>query len=516
MSWNDNLSYQENLVSFLDSLTDYTKVDEDNYKVVNDILDRKKMLKLEIFRKQYGSILKRIHKDTDNFQLKTKKDIIQLIYKDSTVFSFKPARYLSIRDLLEKINKDIKNKEFQLREFRDVMISSNSEDGIIKKIKNIRIELLGLYEKKGIVDNVYNVLNKIDKYNQELQNKNELLHKLRIQSIELHKQMKEYFQKKDILNFQKTAKEIATLGITDLEVQITELEYSHKSLNNIIVIRLPEIVENNEDVLKKKKKKTVKKTTKQKVKEDKKEEDKKEEDKKEEDKKEEDKKKKTVKKPKKVEPTEEKGEVAEGKPIEARMVGGGLNLLESLTKAQSPTVVDEFEKQEISMLVDVGSEQIGSGIHNDDSNKTDRVLQSEPSHTPPYSPSNPDTPTPQLNGGAVNIPMEMDNSDVKKVTISDSAMGHTGQEQYAGGNMEQPSSENIDPFEELHRVDMDGGNYMDMTSEINDNISGGGYSSDVFGSTYQPQSQQITSSNTGVDPFGLNTSPMEIRVTKLE
>ena len=86
--------------------------------------------------------------------------------------------------------------------------------------------------------------------------------------------------------------------------------------------------------------------------------------------------------------------------------------------------------------------------------------------------------------------------------------------------MEQPSSENIDPFEELHRVDMDGGNYMDMTSKINDNISGGGYSigKDVFGSTYQsqPQPQQITSLNTDVDPFGLKTSPMEIRVKKIE
>ena len=546
MSWNDNLSYQENLVSFLDSLTDYTKVNEDEYKVVSDLINRKKMLKLDIFRKQYGSILKRINKDTDNFQLKTKKDLIKLVYKDSTVFSFKPARYLSISDLLEKISKDIKNKEFQLREFRDIMISSNTEDGIIKKIENIRLELLGLYEKKAIIESVFNVLNNTDKYNQELQNKKDMLHKLRKQSIDLHKQMKEYYQKKDILNFQKTAKEIATLGITDLEVQITDLEYSRESLNNILVVRLPEIVENNEDVLKKQKKKTVKKAAKKKT--EKKDEEKKDEDTNKQD--EADKKKKTVKKSKTKEDKEAKGETEEdkeakgeteedkeakgetvkGKSVEPSMVGGGINLLDSLKKTQS-TVADEFDKkEEISMFVDIGSEQSGSGILNNDSNKTESVIESESFHTPPYSPSNQDASSPQLSGGAVVSPhMEMGNhgimnesSDVKRVTISDSAMGHTNPEQIAGATMEYKeapsSSVNLDPFSELQSVDMSGGSYSDMTNEINENMQGGGYggsgSMDVFGSTYQQQ--QTNSPNTGMDPFGLNTTPPEIvSVTKL-
>ena len=532
MSWNDNLSYQENLGSFLDSLTDYTKVDEDEYKVVNELVDRKKMLKLEIFRKQYGSILKRLHKDTDNFQLKTKKDLIQLLYKDSTVFSFKPARYLSISDLLEKINRDIKNNEFQLREFRDVMISSNYEDDIIKKIDKIRIELLGLYEKKGIIENVFRVLNKTDKYNLELKNKKDMLHKLRVQSMDLNKQMKEFFLKKDILNFQKTAKELATLGITDIELQISELQQTHKKMNDILVIRLPEIVESNEDVLKKQKKKTVKKTAKKK-KEDKPEPEQDADDKSTES----DKKKKTAKKPKidpnkektesKEEETESKEEVAKGKSLENTttntntMIGGGLNLITSLDKLQT-TVADEFEnREEVSIGLDIVNEQVGSGVHMDTNQNTDSVLKPESFHTPPYSPSNPDTPGPELNGGAVNTPPS---TDVKKVTITSSAIGQTSPEQIGGANMEQvssspsPSSVDMDPFTELQSVDMSGGNYSDMTNEINEKMDGGGYGGgnmDVFGSTYQQQPQSEQSSGT-VDPFGINTSPPEIvSVTKL-
>ena len=65
---------------------------------------------------------------------------------------------------------------------------------------------------------------------------------------------------------------------------------------------------------------------------------------------------------------------------------------------------------------------------------------------------------------------------------------------------------------------MSGGNYSDMTNEINEKMDGGGYGGgnmDVFGSTYQQQPQSEQSSGT-VDPFGINTSPPEIvSVTKL-
>ena len=257
MSWNDNLTYQENLDIFLESLKDYSKDETGEYKIVKKLTDRTQVIRMNVFRKQYSSVAKRVKKDMDNIHYKVTKELVSISYKDEVIFSFKPPRYLSISDLLRKIKRNINNKELQLRDYRDSMIITATDNNIVKKIEELRIDILGLYEKQNIIQNTFDNLNNTSKYTEELEEKNRKLREGRITQLDLHKQMKEFFQNKDIYNFQRVAKEIAILNITEIEKELADMRKSRDVLNNILIIRLPEIIENKEVVLKKKK--TVKK-----------------------------------------------------------------------------------------------------------------------------------------------------------------------------------------------------------------------------------------------------------------
>ena len=132
MSWNDSLSYQENVDKFLDSLKDFSKTEDDQYKITKELLDRKRLSTVKVFRKRYQEVFKRIDKDLMNVNYTSAKDLVQLKYKDELMFSYKPAKYIFIPDVLNMLKKQINIKEVQLRDFRDGYLSGNPDSVMIK------------------------------------------------------------------------------------------------------------------------------------------------------------------------------------------------------------------------------------------------------------------------------------------------------------------------------------------------------------------------------------------------
>lgn len=531
MSWNDKLSYQENLDIFVDSLKDYSKDENGKYKIVKELVNVNNSRELKSFRKNYASVAKRVNKDLNNMRYEATPELVSISYKGEVFFSFKPARYVSITNILRTLQKNINNKELQIRDYRDSLLGSALDNDLVKKVEMLQTELLSLYEKQGIIQEVHNSMNDTDKYNEELKGKKSKLNEARIIQLDLNKQMKEYFSNKDISSFKRIAKELAELNVTGLEKEIMDLKKERVELNDVIVARLPEIVVNEQKELKKKKK-TVKKK-KAKVGDDKGEEAPKLK-----------KKKKTEKKDKiekeaveeKVEKTVEDEKVVGKKTESESKMKGGFNLLEQLSRNQGSSPGDEFDKKE-EFSMNLGDlEQFGSAVLSEETKNDDMIggstldmEHSETFNTPPFSPSNPNTPEPavsvpvmEMNGGNANdikvVSIKGNVGDVASITDSQvpNNISSVTPEPTGGAYSQKPN----DPFGdlELNSVDMSGAGYEDMTQTINHKMEGGSYGGgDVFGSTYS-SNPSIDMTTQGADPFGLNATPSElvnVNVTKL-
>ena len=63
MSWNDKLSYQENVDNFLESLKDFSKTEDNTYKVTKELLNLKHLSTQKVFAKLYLDFYKRLKND---------------------------------------------------------------------------------------------------------------------------------------------------------------------------------------------------------------------------------------------------------------------------------------------------------------------------------------------------------------------------------------------------------------------------------------------------------------------
>ena len=531
MSWNDKLSYQENVDNFLESLKDFSKTEDNTYKVTKELLNLKHLSTQKVFAKLYLDFYKRLKNDFLKVKFINTKELVEIKYKDELVFSYKPARYIYIPTVLKQLSKEISEKEAQLRDMRDAVIGGYSTQKILNDIEKLKLTVMGLYEKQNILREVNETLNKIKDKKESAELRQKQIREKRARVIELKKQMKEYFNNGDINKYQTAAKEIAELDKEYLDNVEKEDKDSHQDLKDFLLIRSPEIIVNNKDIGKKKPKKTAKKPKKKEDIPPQEEGEKKE--------------KKEDKKPKKTKKKEQKGsgedegegkitpEIKDTKTETSDQMKGGFNLLEHLNnQIGGNNKVDEFEKDEMVMSItgiNNGDEPVENQVGAGSEENTNIPTSQEPFHTtPPFNPGNNEPNIPILNNqmGGNTSP------DVKVVSVSEHAMGGMvpqEQPQQTGGN--DPFT-NLEP--ELQSVSLDSmeqtGGYEDMTATINSslnenptapNMNGGGYggsgSPGVFDTTYEDQSGGSTMNYNSTDPFGLDQMPenINVSVTKL-
>ena len=524
MSWNDKLSYQENVDIFLESLKDFSKTEDNTYKVTKELLNLKHLSTQKVFAKLYLDFYKRLKNDFLKVKFINTKELVEIKYKDELVFSYKPARYIYIPTVLKKLSKEISEKEAQLRDMRDAVIGGYSTQKILNDIEKLKLTVMGLYEKQNILREVNETLNKIKDKKETAELRQKQIREKRARVIELKKQMKEYFNNGDIHKYQTAAKEIAELDKEYLDNVEKDNKDSHQDLKDFLLIRSPEIIVNNKDIGKKKPKKTAKKPKK-----------------KEDVPPQEEGEKKEAKKPKKTKKKEQKGsgedegeckitsEIEDTKTETSDQMKGGFNLLEHLNnQIGGNNKADEFEaKDELSLNITgmIGDEQVGAGSEEN----TNISASSESFHTtPPFGPgniSNMSVPNePQIGGNT--------SPDVKVVSVSEHAMGGMvpqEQPQQTGGT---DPFVNLEP--DLQSVSLDSmeqkGGFEDMTATINNslnenptepNMNGGAYggsgSPGVFDTTYQDQSGGSNMNSNSTDPFGLGQMPenINVSVTKL-
>ena len=541
MSWNDSLSYQENVDKFLDSLKDFSKTEDDQYKITKELLDRKRLSTVKVFRKRYEEVFKRIDKDLMNVSYSNMKDLVQLKYKDELMFSYKPAKYIFIPDVLNMLKRKINIKEVQLRDFRDGYLSGNPDTKMIKNIEQLKLDILELYEKQSVLREIHDTLNKKKELDEEYATLVKKIKDERVQLLELKKEMREHFEAKDIHQFEETAKKIIKLQINDLELRLKELKASRLETDDYLLLRSPEIVENNKEIKNKKKKKTVKKPK---------------ESKKDTNKEPEEEQAKPVKKTKKTSKEKEqtgKGhdesnpDVDSGKDMTPEQIGngnsgnetqtklvGGFNLIEHLTKQMGEKENEFDQREELQLNIEsiTNNDQFGSGMNDDVSKPTTE----ESFHTtPPFNPSEQremnERPVVNQIAGAtnedpflsnVNVSINPDsnpdsNPDIKKVKITGNAVGGSM------NSMNEPTQTGgADPFAtpDLEPVNMGQTNgFEDMTQEINNNqMTGAGYgdmsgsSPGVFDTTYtdiHESKQQLDG-----DIYNLREMPVNVNVIK--
>ena len=532
MSWNDKLSYQENVDIFLESLKDFSKTEDNTYKVTKDLLNLKHLSTQKVFAKLYIDVYKRLKNDFLKVKFINTKELVEIKYKDELVFSYKPARYIYIPTVLKKISKEISEKETQLRDMRDGIIAGNATQKMLNDIEKLKLTVMGLYEKQNVLREVHETLNKKKnkKDTAELQQKQNREKRVRV--IELKKQMKESFTSRDIHKFQMAAKEIAELDKEYLDNVEKENKDSYQDLKDFLLIRSPEIIVNNKDIGKKKPKKTAKKPKKKEDVPPQEEGEKKE--------------KKEDKKPKKTKKKEQKGsgeDEGESKPESSNkdttleipeQMKGGFNLLEHLNnQIGGNNKADEFEaKDELSLNITgmIGDEPVENQVGAGSEENTNIPASSESFHTtPPFGPdniSNMSVPNEPQVGGNIS-------PDVKVVSVSEHVMGgmvSQEQPQQTGGT---DPFVNLEP--DLQSVSLDSmeqkGGFEDMTANINSslnenptepNMNGGSYggssSHGVFDTTYhQDQYSGSNMNSNSTDPFGLGQMPenINVSVTKL-
>lgn len=544
MSWNDSLSYQENVDKFLDSLKDFSKTEDDQYKITKELLDRKRLSTVKVFRKRYQEVFKRIDKDLMNVNYISAKDLVQLKYKDELMFSYKPAKYIFIPDVINMLKKQINIKEVQLRDFRDGYLSGNPDSIMIKNIEKLKVDILELYEKQSVLREIHDTLNKKKELDEEHATLVKKIKDERTQLLEFKKEMREHFESKDIHKFEETAKKITKLQINDLELQLKELKASRLETDDYLLLRLPEIVENNKEIKNKKKKKTVKKPKESKA------------DAKDKSEKQEEEKAKPVKKTKKTskETTEQTGKGHDeghadvdsskkdmtleetgngnsGGETQTKLVGG-FNLIEHITQQMDKKKNEFDEKEEFQLNIEsiTNNEQSGSGMNDDFSKPTTE----ESFHTtPPFSPSEQrdmnEQPVVNQTAGAtnedpflsnVNVSVHPDsNRDIKQIKITGNAIG--GSMNSVNSMNESAQTGGADPFAtpDLEPVNMGKTNgFEDMTQEINNTqMTGAGYgdisgsSPGVFDSTYT--NMQEPKQNSG-DIYNLGEMPVNVNVIK--
>ena len=526
MSWNDKLSYQENVDNFLESLKDFSKTEDNTYKLTKELLNLKHLSTQKVFAKLYLGACKRLKDDFVKVKFINTKELVEIKYKDELVFSYKPARYIYIPTVLKKLSKEISEKEAQLRDMRDAVIGGTATQKILNDIEKLKLTVMGLYEKQNILREVNETLNKIKDKKEKADLRQKQIREKRARVIELKKQMKEYFNNGDIQKYQTAAKEIAELDKEYLDNVEKDNKDSHQDLKDFLLIRSPEIIVNNKDIGKKKPKKTAKKPKKKEDVPPQEEGEKKED-----------------KKPKKTKKKEQKGsgededkitpEVEDTKVEKSEQMKGGFNLLEHLNnQIGGNNISDEFaKKDEFSLNIDgiKGDEPLENQVGAGSEENTNMCKPAESFHTtPPFNPGNNEPNIPILNNqvGGNTSP------DVKVVSVSENAMGGMvpqEQPQQTGGT---DPFVNLEP--DLQSVSLDSmeqtGGYEDMTATINSslnenptepNMIGGGYggsgSPGVFDTTYEDQSSGSNMSSNTTDPFGLSQMPenINVSVTKL-
>jgi hypothetical protein len=207
MSWNDKLSYQENVDIFLESLKDFSKTEDNEYKLAKQLVNPKHLSTQKVFAKLYLDVFKRLKNDFLKVKFVNTKELIEIKHKDDIVFSYKPPRYISIPNVLNKLSKEINQKEENIRDMRDGIIAGNATQKMLNDIEKLKVTVLTLYEKQNVLREVHEILNKRQDKQEtvELLKKQDQERKTRI--VELKKQMKESFTSRDIHKFQMAAKE---------------------------------------------------------------------------------------------------------------------------------------------------------------------------------------------------------------------------------------------------------------------------------------------------------------------